>query len=70
MGDARVITAFIVATALCIGLGSYAFYGKIHNPVEEKMEDIIEQQTGINLDDYLPPDAPDSATSYTEKQNK
>ena len=51
-----VVTIFAVIG--CIG--SYFYFGKIHNPVEEKLEEIIKAETGVDIDDYLPADTDDT----------
>lgn len=55
-----------MAIVLCIlgfGLlvGGFAYTGKIHNPFEHIAEEIIKEETGVDIDKILPPDAPDSS---------
>jgi len=40
----------IVFAAIVIGLGSYYFTGKRNNPVEIAAEEVIKEETGMNID--------------------
>ena len=56
MDNASIIKLVVTVFAVIGCIGSYFYFGKIHNPVEEKLEEVIKAETGIDLDDYLPPD--------------
>lgn len=40
----------IVLAAVVIGLGSYYFTGKKDNPVEQVAEEVIKEETGLDVD--------------------
>ena len=43
------ITAGIIALSLILGVGSSYYIGD-DNPIEEKAEDVIKNQTGLDVD--------------------
>jgi len=49
--------------ALLIGVVYYFYTGKAHNPVTEMASDIIQNQTGINLEKLLPEDDANSTAT-------
>ena len=58
----------IVIVAALIGFCSYFYFGYIHNPVEEEMEEIIKLQTGVDVHSVLPKDKP--CKNNTKEDNK
>jgi hypothetical protein len=48
----------IVVVAALIGFCSCFYFGYIHNPVVEEMEEIIKLQTGVDVHNILPKDKP------------
>ena len=62
--DAKYIKAAIVGVSAIVGLSSvYIFKMKPDNVIEEKCEDVIEKQTGLNID--LTPGSPENKTTDT-----
>lgn len=47
----------IVSASLIVGVGSWVFFKKEDNPVEELAEEIIKQETGLDID--LSPQSPE-----------
>jgi hypothetical protein len=47
----------VIILAIIIGIGSVYFYGE-DNPIEEKAEQVIENETGIDID--LTPSSPEN----------
>jgi len=74
------LTIAVVIAALLAIVGSYFAYHTWHNPVEEKMAEIIEHEVGVDIDNYLPTDSTTeaaikaatgaSATSTTSTEKK
>ena len=60
MDNASTVKIVVVVFAAIGCAVSYFCYGKIHNPVEEKLEEIIKIETGVDIDDYLPADTDDT----------
>jgi len=48
--------AIVVALALALLAGSVIYSKKNHNLVEEVASEIIEKETGVDIDKLLPPD--------------
>ena len=57
-----VFSVLIVAVSLTVGLVSRRFIKKSDNPIEEIAEEVIKQETGMDID--LSPDSPE------DKENK
>ena len=57
MAIAALISVIIVTVSLTVGLVSRHFIKKDDNPIEELAEEIIKQETGIDID--LSPDSPE-----------
>lgn len=49
-----IITALIII--IIIAVGSYFAYGKIHNPVEKAVTEMIKNKVGLDVDSILPDD--------------
>lgn len=54
---AGIVTVLIVAVSLTVGLVSRRYLKKADNPIEEIAEEVIKQETGIDVD--LSPDSPE-----------
>lgn len=46
----------LILLIIIISIGSYFTYGKIHNPVEKAVTDIIKNKVGVDVDSILPED--------------
>lgn len=56
----------IIIAAVLVSICSYFYFGYIHNPVSEKMEEIIKLQTNIDVHNILPKDKVMEEKSTTE----
>jgi deoxycytidylate deaminase len=48
--------AVIVGILIAALVGSVVYSHKYHNPVEQVAADLIEKETGVDVDKLLPPD--------------
>lgn len=51
-----IITLFCVLVIVC----ACTYMGKYHNPIEHVASEIIEHEIGVNIDELLPPDEPET----------
>lgn len=58
-GFSAMTIAIAIAVLLAV-VGSYFIYHKWRNPVEEKIQEIINQEVGVNIENYLPTDTNDT----------
>lgn len=57
MAIAAILSVVIVVVSLTVGLVSRRFIKKSDNPIEEIAEEVIKQETGMDID--LSPDSPE-----------
>jgi hypothetical protein len=41
----------IIGIIVCIA--SYCYYGKVKNPIEQEVEQIVKEETGIDIDTFI-----------------
>lgn len=61
MAIAAILSIVIVAISLTVGLVSRRFIKKPDNPIEEIAEEVIKEETGVDID--LSPDSPEDKES-------